>query len=234
MIPLEHEVIMAFDLSTTCTGVVLATFDGDTLLELSTRSISPSNISPTSMGYLKTKQKTKTKRGEDIFSYVVRKGEIVSKTEKKRRDILIKRLSEENRLLETAKAARSLVVDNHPTLILMEANMAFRNIDVTRQLAEVAGVLQAISEAENIPLEKIQVATARAHWNLSKECTTYARTLTERELRSIDLTKETLKNIMLGTFSGYKLNKDMTTDESDALVLLHHWMKTTGKKLRGG
>lgn len=232
MTPSDHETVMTFDLSTTCTGVVIAVFDGATLTNLSTVSIVPSSIDPASVGYLKNRQKTKTKKGESINSYVTHKGEIVSKTEKKRRDVIIKRLSEENRLAETTHAIRSLIKDNKPVIILMEANMAFRNMDTTRKLAEVAGVLQAIALAEGIKLEKINVATARAHWNLSRECIKFARNLTEEELQKIDLTKETLKRLMLDIFSGYKLNREMSTDESDALVLLNHWMSTAGKQLK--
>lgn len=227
-----QEVVMAFDLSTTCTGVVIAYFDGKDLIHLETTNVIPKDISPTKAGFLKAKQKTTTKTGETITSYVKYKGEKVSKTEKKRRDVLMKKLSEEHRLITTASGVRELIQKYNPTLILMEANMAFRNMDTTKKLAEVAGALQALAVATGVPLEKINVATARSHWNISKECIEYAKTLTPKELARMDLTKETLKNIMINTFKGYKLNKDMTTDESDALVLLYHWMTTQEKEIR--
>lgn len=217
--------VLAFDLSTTQTGVAIAALNDNTLVELITVAITPRNPSPTDLGFLKNKQKTTTKTGIPLQTYVKYKGEKLSKAEGSRRNVLVKRSAEEARLNTTTREINKLVEIYKPTLVLMEANMAFRNMNTTRQLAEVAGCLQAIATTQNIPLEKINVATARSHWNLSKECIAFSRRLETSELAAIkDLTKETLKYLMIQVFDGYKLNKDMSTDESDALVLLHHWL----------
>lgn len=225
--------ILAFDLSTTQTGVAVARIDDNVLTSLKTTVIIPKNPSPSDFGFLKTKQKTKTKSGAPILSYVKHKGEVLTKAEKDRRNYLVRKSSEESRLATTATEIHTLVETYNPFLILMEANMAFRNMDTTRQLAEVAGALQAIATTKTIPLEKINVATARSHWNLSKECINFSKTLSIEESKKVkDLTKETLKHLMLEAFNGYKLDRTMSTDESDALVLLYYWLMHESVNIR--
>lgn len=225
--------ILAFDLSTTQTGVAVARIDDNVLTSLKTTVIIPKNPSPSDFGFLKTKQKTKTKSGAPILSYVKHKGEVLTKAEKDRRNYLVRKSSEESRLATTATEIHTLVETYNPFLILMEANMAFRNMDTTRQLAEVAGALQAIATTKTIPLEKINVATARSHWNLSKECINFSKTLSIEESKKVkDLTKETLKHLMLEVFNGYKLDRTMSTDESDALVLLYYWLMQESVNIR--
>lgn len=225
--------ILAFDLSTTQTGVAVARIDDNVLTSLKTTVIIPKNPSPSDFGFLKTKQKTKTKSGAPILSYVKHKGEVLTKAEKDRRNYLVRKSSEESRLATTATEIHTLVETYNPFLILMEANMAFRNMDTTRQLAEVAGALQAIATTKTIPLEKINVATARSHWNLSKECINFSKTLSIEESKKVkDLTKETLKHLMLEVFNGYKLARTMSTDESDALVLLYYWLMQESVNIR--
>jgi hypothetical protein len=225
--------ILAFDLSTTQTGVAVARIDDNVLTSLKTTVIIPKNPSPSDFGFLKTKQKTKTKSGAPILSYVKHKGEVLTKAEKDRRNYLVRKSSEESRLATTATEIHTLVETYNPFLILMEANMAFRNMDTTRQLAEVAGALQAIATTKTIPLEKINVATARSHWNLSKECINFSKTLSIEESKKVkDLTKETLKHLMLEAFNGYMLDRTMSTDESDALVLLYYWLMQESVNIR--
>lgn len=225
--------LLTFDLSTTQTGVAIAVVENNVLTALATTAITPKNPSPADFGFLKTKQKTKNKSGAQVLSYVKHKGEVVTKAEKDRRNYLIRKVAEESRLATTVTEIHSLVEIHNPAFILMEANMAFRNIDTTRQLAEVAGALQAIATTKNIPLEKINVATARAHWNLSRECIKFSKTLNPDALKQVkDLTKETLKYLMLEVFNGYKLDRTMSTDESDALVLLYHWLMQAHIEIR--
>lgn len=225
--------ILAFDLSTTQTGVAIACIEDSVLTALKTTAIIPENPSPSDFGFLKTKQKTKTKSGVPILSYVKHRGEILTKAEKDRRNYLIRKSAEESRLATTVTEIHTLVETYNPFRILMEANMAFRNMDTTRQLAEVAGALQAVATTKTIPLEKINVATARSHWNLSKECINFSKTLSQNELKTVkDLTKETLKYLMLEVFNGYKLDRTMSTDESDALVLLYYWLMQESVNIR--
>jgi len=217
--------ILAFDLSTTQTGVAVASVTDNCLMSLDTISITPKSSNPADLGFLKTKQRVTTKSGAQVSSYVKQKGEIVTKKEAKARNLLVKKYSETSRLTETVSEISSLLDVYAPSLVLMEENMAFRNIDTTRQLAEVAGALQAMTSTRGIELEKINVLTARSHWNISKECIAFSRTLTESDLKAVkDLTKETLKALMLSEFRWYKLSSSMSTDESDALVLIFHWL----------
>ncbi len=224
-------IILSFDLSTTQTGAAIAAVQNNNLVAVTTTAIKPTNPSPADFGFLKTKQKTKTKSGATVLSYVKHRGEIITKKERDKRNYLVRKLAEESRLATTVTEIHKLIEAHRPSLILMEANMAFRNMDTTRQLAEVAGALQAIATTKSIPLEKINVATARSHWNISKECIIFSKTPSSDRLRKVnDLTKETLKYLVLDVFSGYKLDKDMSTDESDALVLLYHWL--LGKSIK--
>ncbi len=185
--------------------------------------IKPSNINPETLGFLKTKQRVETKGGL-ISAYVKDKSEIISRTEKKRRDTMVRTANERFRFQELVREMYSLLLKEKPKYILMEANMAFRNIDVTRKLAEVAGALQALATILHIPLIHLNVHTVRANWDLGKEMVKFASKFTPKQLKSMDLTKETLKSLLLKKYHSYKLNSKMTTDESDSLVLLDHWL----------
>lgn len=217
--------IVAFDLSTSCTGVSVGTIRNSTLTSITTQAIIPQNIKPSTLGYLNTKKIITTKKGEQLRAYLVTKDEIITKTEKERRDREVKKASEEARITFTTTEIQQLLKTVRPDLILMEANMSFRNMDVTRKLAEVSGVLTASAISAHIPLEKVNVHTARSLWNLSKESSLYAKTLPISKLKTIDLTKETLKHLVLKAFAAYNLEGNITLDESDALVLLHWWLK---------
>lgn len=216
--------VISFDLSTTCTGVVIALLDNlGNIKTIETKAIIPTKIDPTKFGFLKNRLKVNTK---DFSSYLKYRDEIVTKTEKRKRDIFIKKESEKLILSSLSNEILNLFKDSPPDIVLMEANMSFRSIDVTRKLAEISGALQSLCVAGTIPILKINLHSARGLWDLSKESIEYARGITEKELKRIDLTKETLKALMLKEYKDYKLNENMTTDESDALVIFNYWYKS--------
>jgi hypothetical protein len=221
---MKKEVVMSFDLSTTCTGVAVATTKNRVVQQLCTLAIQPEGINPVDLGFLPRRVKIFPKKGRAFNAYIRHTGEIISKTEKERRDSLVRKASEETRLHTTSKEISRYFKEFQPSVILMEANMSFRSMEVTRKLAEVAGALQALAAANDIPIHKINVHTARARYDIYGAMEKLARTLTPEQKKRVDMTKETVKFILFNKYIGYGLNTHMTTDESDALLLLDYWL----------
>ena len=226
------ERILVFDLSTTCTGVALCVMSGDSIRTISTTSIIPSKFDLSDLGYLN--KRDVVIRGKKVKAYIKEDGEIITLTTKKKRDVEVKRARETHRLTYTSTELAGLIDSFNPSLIIQEDNMAFRSQDVTRKLGEVAGALQGIAASKGIKLTKINVNTARVMYDVPKLIKEIAKTLSEEELKSIpDLGKEVLKRVMLKKYAKYRLNSSMTTDESDALVLLDYWLvKVRGIQLQ--
>lgn len=220
----SSEVIAAFDLSTTCTGVAIASLENNYLKHLVTTPIIPSELLPSDLGYLSQKQKVTTKKGEVLRAYVTSKTEVISKTEKKRRDSAVRKAREEHRLKATREELHRILRQFEPNLILMEQNMAFRSMDVTRALAEIAGSLQAFATAQDIEVVKINVHTARSKWDVYNKASDLAKRYTPAELKKMDIVKETVKFLLLEKYGHYPINHKMTTDESDALLLLDYYL----------
>ena len=218
--------IMSFDLSTICTGVAIGFINTNSIVSVETISIiPPSAICPTTFGFLKSKQKTTTKGGKVVTSYVKYKGEIVTVKGKKERDNLVKYSSETGRLQYTADEIGKLISLVGPNLIIQEDNMAFRSMQVTRQLGEVAGVLQGLATVNGIPLVKVNENHARGQYNTSEILKNFCASKTPEELKVIkDVTKHALKEFLFSKYSKFGLNPEATTDESDALLLLDYWL----------
>jgi hypothetical protein len=131
--------------------------------------------------------------------------------------------SEKARLTSMAEGIGTLLRASHPDLVLLEANMAFRNMSVTKQLGEMAGILSGIAIYCGVTVEKINVHSARSNLNLMAEMGNFAKDKDPAWLRKIDLTKETIKFRMLTKYKEYGLDKGMTTDESDSLLIFDAW-----------
>lgn len=219
--------IAAFDLSTTCTGCTLATMTGKVITTLTTTPIIGQNLKPEELGFLHTKRKVVTKKGEVLTAYVVTKDEVISKTEKEQRDSMVRMASEKKRLRSMAKGIDDIILSFGPDIILMEANMMFRSMNATKQLSEVAGILVGLACAHNVDVVKINVATARSRYNVSSAMIKLASERDESWLKKVDLTKETIKYLMLQEYGDHELNSNMTTDESDSLLIFDAWRRET-------
>lgn len=223
--------ITAFDLSTTCTGVANGTFclERNKLYNLGTFTIIPDDTKvPEEMGFLPTKRKV---HGKSYLSYIAHKEEKVSKSKKDERDSQVRHAREDCRVSGIIKAMDNHLTSYKPSLVIMETNMAFRSMDITRVLAELSGALYALVISKNIPLLKLNVHTVRAKLDLSNESVKLAQTLSEEYLRKIDLTKETVRHLMelkyrdhLDFCYPWNPGNTMTYDEADALLLLDHWI----------
>ena len=220
-------VIAAFDLSTTCSGVAIAEVVNGEIKSLRTLAIAPENVNPEILGFLRTKRTVLTPSKASVFSYVRTKGEIVTKQTKKARDLLYKQVNEDNRVSVMALGINSVMLQEKPDLVLMEANMSFRSMDVTRKLAEIAGVLMSLTITNGIPLIKINVNHARQFYDPTKLLGKFCLARTPQELKAMkDVTKEAFKDMLLTKYQGYDLDCTMTTDESDALVILDFHLMT--------
>lgn len=215
--------ITAFDLSTTCTGVTIARLEDGVLASLKTQAIIPPGFDTTALGYLPTKRQVKPKSGKPFQAWVTKAGEVISKTEQARRNTEVRITMERERIGFMAISIAD-ILRSEPDVVLMEANMAFRSMQVTRQEGEMSGVLQGIAAQYHTKVEKINVHSARSKLCIGTEMVNFARGKNPVWLKSIDLTKETVKYLMLKKYGGkYNLRSDMTTDESDSLLIFDYW-----------
>lgn len=231
-------IVLSFDLSTSCTGVTESRIEQDDILNMCTYAIIPPKFNPITLGFLKDRKPVATK---NFKAYLHNKEEVVTLKEKKARDVAVGRASEEHYTEYitqsiTGAILRAVANYGHVDLVLMEENMAFRSMDVTRKLGEISGILQALAISNNIPIVKVNVHKARGYLQIEKEMSAFASTLPEKVLASskFDLTKETLKYLMLERYKRYNLSPTMTTDESDSLVIFTYWYDVLRKEKTHG
>lgn len=216
-------IILGFDLSTTCTGVAVMRLESNSLVSVSTLAIIPNKLSPEVLGFLKTKKNFET-RGVKYVSFVLHKLERVSMTIKKKRDAQYRKAAKEARLKEMSDNIIEVIDKNKPDLVVYEKNMIFGGILTTEQLAILAGTLRGIVKAKGIKLLELNVNNVRSHYDIVSMIHNYAKGKDPEDLKKIpDITKEVLKEYVC---EKYSLAKSITTDESDALVLLDYWRET--------
>jgi hypothetical protein len=218
--------IMAFDLSTSCVGVVTADIDDNTkqIKKALSCPIIPRKFSPEVLGYLKSKKKLSTKSGEILNTYA-RPGEVqISKAEKERRDREV-RGKKDIWVLEDISATMGKLINTiKPNLILVEKNVAGYNGMLTIVLlAKVMGTLLGISGMLGIPVEEYAVNKVRSVFNISQLIRDFTANKTAQELQQIpDITKRALRVEMERRYGKYGI-KFQTDDESDGAVVLNYW-----------
>ena len=223
--------VLAIDASTTCTGCAIAVIEVDVLMKLSTSAIIPPEFDPTLFCFLPTKRSTAVGKNRKA-AWIKFAGERLTVTEDKKRCLEVKMADERHRRGYMASRLNMLI--HSVDLILMEGNMSFRSMSVTRMLGEIAGIIQGLGAAHGKVVEKINVHTARAELDITRASIILAsKGYSEKWLRQADLTKESIKVLMLSKYSVYGLNENMTTDESDALLILDTWLRQGGIQPNG-
>lgn len=223
--------IMAFDLSTKIIGVVAAEVDvtvsGEKIVrKVTSVPIVPPTFDVTTLGFKKTKKRVHTKNGKSISSYVYkdgRDGDIVSETEKKTRDRLVRGQKDIFVLEEIGRQIEEKINVVQPNLILVEKNCIFNGVLTTVLLAKVMGVLLGVAGAKHIPVEEYAVNEVRSVFNIPRMLKEFSEGKTETELKAIpDVTKRALRAKMEDIYD----IKFLTDDESDACVVFHYWLKS--------
>lgn len=219
--------VVSFDSSTTCTGVVVAEIENKNLniVSLKTSAIRPEKFDVLDLGYLGKKRKVvinHSKTTTSTTAWLVSVDEKINMTEKRKRDTRVRLADEAYRRYYMAVGINEVLVA-HTDVVLMEENMGFRSQTVTRKLAEISGIIQGAAAARKLVVSKINVHTARATLDIVNESLVFAQGKDPAWLRNCDLTKEVVKYLMLKKYDSYNLFEDMTTDETDALLIFDTW-----------
>lgn len=212
-------IVMAFDLSSTCIGCVVAEVNNKTVARIKSCPITPSAFDVTSLGFLKTKQKVEGKKA--LTSWVRHKGEVVSEAEKKRRDALVRSSKDVSVLAQISQAMGDLISQIKPDLIIVEKNEIFNGMLTSVLLGKVMGTLHGIAGMLRIPIKEYRVSAVRQPLGVSKIVSDFAKRVNPEELRTIpDITKRALRRHMEEVYN----TKFLTDDESDACVVLNYWI----------
>lgn len=209
--------IMAFDLSSACTGVTFADLKNKDILFLKTFSIRP-EVSKTSvaknLGYLHSENIATT----GIRSWVKSSGEIVSKTEKKKRDVEVRNAINAEIKKYISTEIQKSIDSLSPDLVLVERNESFNGILTTKFLAEIRGILEGVATKQ--PIVQYSVAEIRKKFNLAEMTQKYVSNLTPTQMKKEkDITKNALKEYLENKYHIRCAN----TDESDSLAVFDHY-----------
>lgn len=214
-------VVLAFDLSTNCIGVVAAEVQGKTVTKILSCPIIPEPFDVTKLGFLKSKKKIKTKNGKEVNAWVKPNETVISEKEKKERDRLVRSQKDIFILENIGSQIGKLIKEIKPDLILVEKNAIFNGILTSVLLAKVMGTLLGIAGMFNIPVKEYAVNVVRQPYNIAQLTKQFVENKTLEELKTIpDVTKRALRQLMQSKYPGIQFQTD---DESDACVVFDYW-----------
>lgn len=218
--------IMVFDLSTACIGVVAAELDEKTgkIIKMKSCPIIPKDFDPTVLGYMKTKKKLPTPKGNKTVNTYWKQGETsVTEAEKKRRDTEVRAKKDIYILEQIGSTMGNLINAIKPDKILVEKNAIFNGILTTVLLAKVMGTLLGIGGMLGIPIEEYPVNVVRSVLDIPTLLKVFTVKHTAEELQRVpDVTKRALREEMERLYGKFGI-KFQTDDESDACVVWHYW-----------
>ena len=203
-------IVLAFDLSSVCIGVFVAEIRSDKVLKASSCPIIPPKFNVEELGFKKTKVNN---------CYIKYKDEVVSKTEKKRRDTLVRRSKNDFIKKKISEDITNIVTNISPDLILAERNQIFNGVLTSVLLGEIMGVLEGIAGGLSIPLEKYSVQEVRKDLNVSKLVKEFSKIHDVTKYK--DVTKAAIAEVMSERYD----IEFSTCDESDACVVFDYWMR---------
>lgn len=215
-------VVMSFDLSSSCIGLVVAKMENKKVKKIMSCPIAPPSYNPSELGFLKSKKKIKTPKGKIVNSYVKPGESVVSQKEATSRNSFVRQQKDIYVLSYISNKMGSLVDSIKPDLILIEKNAVFNGILTSILLAKVMGTLHGLAGRISVPVKEYSVTTVRKHLDTPTLIKELIRNKTDKELKAIpDITKRALNLYMSNK---YKITFS-TDDESDACVLLDYWIE---------
>ena len=217
--------VMSFDLSTACIGVIAAEINHTrNITKILSCPIIPTKFDPSTLGYLKSKKKLITAKGESLNCYVKAGETHVSKAEKARRDREVRGQKDIYVLADISRVMGSMINAIKPDLILVEKNVANLGGQLTTVLlAKVMGTLLGIAGMLGVPLKEYAVNKARSVLNVSDLVKDFAYNHSPEELKNVpDITKRALRVEMQRRYGKYGL-KMQVDDEGDACVIWNYW-----------
>lgn len=220
--------ILAFDLSTACTGVTGAELDNEAILFLKTFSVAPSVDKKQvikSLGFEPSKQYIESAKQQRVLSYVKYSGENVSKTEKKKRDVSVRNAINAAIKQDLSVKLNELIHSFRPDLILAERNESFHGVLTTKLLAETRGILEGAAEAT--PIQSYNVVKIRSKLDLTNIIHQYISSIQDaQELSGMDkITKHAIRYHLENKYN----IRCQNTDESDSLAVFDYYYETEVK-----
>jgi hypothetical protein len=167
---------LSFDLSTVCVGILAAGIDDDTrkIKVMKSCPIFPPKYDVSAVGFMKSKKKLPSIRGNKELNTWARPGEThISETEKKHRDVMVRELEKHFILTHISQKVGDYIENIAPNVINVEKNSMFNGILTIELLAKLMGTLIGIAGDRGIPLNEYKVQTVRKRYNPAK----YLRTL---------------------------------------------------------
>ena len=211
--------VLSFDLSSVSTGITFADIKDGKIIFIKTFSIVP-KVSKTEsakdLGFLTSEKNEKT----NIRSWVKFKGEVVSATEKKKRDVAVRNECNAKIKKHIASEITEIINGVQPDLILVERNESFNGVLTTKFLAEIRGILEGAAVKQ--PIIQYSVSEIRKKFDLAKMTKEYVAKLLPKELKGKkDITKCVLKDYLEQKYNVVCSN----TDESDSLAVFDHYFE---------
>lgn len=224
-------IVMSFDLSSVCTGVVAVNIEDEKIKLMKSCPVIPPKFSAENLGYLKSKRKVFTSKSEvqQINSYIKPNEHYVSKTEKKKRDVEVRRAKDLFVLKYIGDKLNELICGIKPDIIMFEKTEIFNGILTSVLLAKIGGLLIGLARSNKCDVIEIKVKEARKILPLTKIIKDFTEDKTDKELLKIpDITKRALRVFMENKYKGMGL-KCSTDDESDSVVVFNFWYETIFK-----
>lgn len=220
-----NKVVLAFDLSSVCIGVVAAKIENNKPTLVKSCPIIPPKFDATMLGYLKSKKKVKTSPNSDRFlnSYVKSGETYVSEANKKKRDVEVRRAKDLHVLDYIGKNINDIIDAIKPNIIVVEKTEIFNGVLTSVLLAKVFGVLMGAATSRGIKVEEHKVSEVRKVFNIAKLTKEFTKDKSEDDLMNIpDMTKRVLRTEMERKYGHLGL-KCTTDDEGDACVVFNYW-----------
>ena len=215
-------VVMVFDLSSSCIGVIAARINDRTRVIEAIKScpIIPKDFDAATLGYLSSKKKLPIKNGTMVNTYAKPGETSISLETKKKRDTQVRAQKDIFILTTISKQMAGLVDAIQPDLILVEKNSIFNGILTSILLAKVMGTLLGLAGRLSIPVQEYPVGTVRKGHHVAKLVQEFAERHTLEQLKAIpDIAKRALGEVMSKKY-GLIFQTD---DESDACVVFDYW-----------
>ena len=220
--------LLAFDLSTACTGVTGAELNGKDIVYLKTFSIVPcvdKKKTISSLGFEPNKRYIESARSQRILTYVRFPDENVPKTEKKKRDVAVRNAINAGLKQDLSVKLNHLVQSFCPDIILVERNESFHGVLTTKLLAETKGILEGA--AGSIPVYSYNVVKIRSEMDLTTITKQFIDSVQDASVLSgVDkITKHAIKHYLEKKYNIQCQN----TDESDSLAVFNYYYETEVK-----
>lgn len=223
-------IVMTFDLSSSCIGVVFAQLD-DRLTYADTLAIVPKPPTAKDFGFTTIEPKVIHSNGQRYKAFLREDEVVISKTEADRRASAMKAIIHNHLLRNIGEQCGRYLTKVRPDVICIERNASFNGVLTTKLLAEIAGGLFFHAGVHSInEFYDWNVGTIRA--KIRHDITDFSL-LSKEGKKSLDTKWEIhcrLRSYFEKDCPGLFRFDDMTMDESDALAVFYYWYTTKWKE----